>query len=128
MNITITGETKGQRFVVGVDGREHLLTGAIFKVLLRLVWASKLQNLPGKNIQNGWISRGAIQPEPLATKYLYCLNQAIGSGRGIVEKDGFRRVRLLIDRENIKVDCRALKDMPDYEIQKMAEELGKGKP
>ncbi len=126
--MTITGKTRAGRFVVtvendGREGREALLTLTIFKVLLRLVWALRAQNIEGKEIRDGWIPREKVVGSGLATRYLHRLKREIGGNCRVFESDNFGRVRLLIDRAKIVVDVEELKAIPDFEIQQMAGEL-----
>ncbi len=126
-SLTITGKTRHGRFVVtlkkGREDREVLLTPAIFKVLLRLVWALRVQNIEGKEIRDGWIPRKKVVGSDLATRYLHRLKLEIGSKDRVHESDAYGRVRLLIDRAKIVVDAEELKAIPDFEIQQMAGEL-----
>ncbi len=133
-SLIITGEVRAGRFVVtfgngdGAEGREALLTPAIFKVLLRLVWALRVQNVEAKEIRDGWIPREKVVGADLATRYLHRLKREIGGTDKVFESDVYGRVRLLIDRAKVVVDVPELSALPDFEIRQMAGDIDRVAP
>lgn len=118
--IEIEGTPVRERYLVRIDGHPITLTGKSFKYLVSLVWSRLTKD-------NGWVYKEELEQGYNQARYLYRLRQEIGRDFlpewPLYENNRSGYYRLMADRRQIKVNLDALKEIPDYEIQRMAAEL-----
>lgn len=118
--IEIEGTPVRERYLVRIDGHSITLTGKSFKYLVSLVWSRLTKD-------NGWVYKEELEQGYNQARYLYRLRQEIGRDFlpqwPLYENNRSGYYRLVADRRQIKVNVDALKEIPDYEIQRMAAEL-----
>ena len=119
-SIEIDGTPVRERYVVRIDGQPIKLTGKSFKYLVSLVWSRVTRD-------GGWLYKEDLEQGFNQSRYLYRLRQEIGRDFlpdwPLYENNRSGYYRLMIDRDKIKVNVDLLKDIPDFEIQKMASDL-----
>ncbi|MCP4567920.1 MAG: DEAD/DEAH box helicase [FCB group bacterium] len=119
-SIEIDGTPVRERFVVRINGQTIKLTGKSFKYLVSLAWSRLTKD-------NGWLYKEELEQGFNQSRYLYRLRQEIGRDFlpdwPLYENNRSGYYRLMIDRDRIKVNLNALKDIPDFEIQRMASDL-----
>ncbi len=118
--IEIEGTPVRERYLVRINGRPITLTGKSFKYLVSLVWSRLTKD-------NGWVYKDELEQGYNQARYLYRLRQEIGRDFlpewPLYENNRSGYYRLVADRRQIKVNVDALKEIPDYEIQRMAADL-----
>lgn len=118
--IEIEGTPVRERYLVRIDGHPITLTGKSFKYLVSLVWSRLTKD-------NGWVYKEELEQGYNQARYLYRLRQEIGRDFlpqwPLYENNRSGYYRLVADRRRIKVNLDALREIPDYEIQRMAAEL-----
>ena len=118
--IEIEGTPIRERYLVRIDGRPITLTGKSFKYLVSLVWSRLTKD-------TGWVYKDELEQGFNQARYLYRLRQEIGRDFlpqwPLYENNRSGYYRLVADRRQIKVNLDALKEIPDYEIQRMAADL-----
>ncbi len=119
-SIEIDGTPIRERFRIRIDGHPINLTGKSFKYLLRLVWSRLTQD-------NGWVYKEELEKGFNQARYLYRLRQEIGRDFlpdwPLYENNRSGYYRLAAQRDGLKVNVDALRDIPDYDIQQMALDL-----
>ncbi|MDD4052697.1 MAG: DEAD/DEAH box helicase [candidate division Zixibacteria bacterium] len=118
--IEIEGTPIRERYLVRIDGRPITLTGKSFKYLVSLVWSRLTKD-------TGWVYKDELEQGYNQARYLYRLRQEIGRDFlpqwPLYENNRSGYYRLVADRGQIKVNLDALKEIPDYEIQRMVADL-----
>ena len=133
IQLTITGQAKGRRLVVKINGTEIQLSNKSFRYLVRLAWARVKGKDADKSVSEGWIHRSEIDDRYVQKQNLHRLRVEVALQSPdadipwpVFESDGYGRVRLLADRKSITFE-KGVADLPDPEIQKMMAELKRRK-
>ncbi len=120
VSIEIDGTPMGERYLVRINGRPIQLTGKSFKYLVSLAWSRLTKD-------NGWVFKDELEQGFNQARYLYRLRQEIGRDFlpdwPLYENNRSGYYRLAAPRERITVNVEALREIPDYEIQRMATEI-----
>ncbi len=118
--IEIDGTPIRERFRVRINGHTVNLTGKSFKYLVKLAWSRLTKD-------SGWLYKEDLECGFNQARYLYRLRQEIGRDFlpewPLYENNRSGYYRLAADREGIKINVEALKEIPDYEIQQIALDL-----
>lgn len=119
-SIEIVGTLSRERYVVRINDRLFNLTGKSFKYLVGLVWSRLTKD-------DGWLYKEDLERGFNQARYLYRLRQEIGRDFlpdwPLYESNRLGYYRLVASRDKIKVNVNALRENPDYEIQRMATDL-----
>ena len=119
-SIEIDGTPVRERFLIRINGRPITLTGKSFKYLVRLVWSRLTKD-------NGWLYKDDLERGFNQARYLYRLRQEIGRdflpGWSLYENNRSGYYRLAADPDGLRVNVDALRGIPDFEIQQMAQDL-----
>jgi len=119
-SIEIVGTPIRERYAVRINDRPFNLTGKSFKYLVGLVWSRLTKD-------DGWLYKEDLERGFNQARYLYRLRQEIGRDFlpdwPLYESNRAGYYRLVANRDKIKVNLNALKENPDYEIQRMATDL-----
>lgn len=122
--LLITGTMLGRRSVVYINGNSRLLSGTSFNYLIRIA-AARIVTL------DGWMSRFDLGHghEDIVNSYLRKLRSEIHQKDfdwPVYESDNYKRIRLLIEPQNIKLD-NAIEFLPDAEIRLAVEKIKKSR-
>ena len=119
-SIEIDGTPVRERFLIRINGRTIGLTGKSFKYLVRLVWSRLTKD-------SGWLYKEDLEKGFNQARYLYRLRQEIGRDFlpdwPLYENNRSGYYRLAADPDDLRVNVDALRSIPDYEIQQMAQDL-----
>ncbi len=120
-SLQIDGASRGERFLMRVDGLPVSLTGKSFKYLVKLVCARLAQ-------ADGWIYKDDIEIGFNQARYLYRMRREIAAqlpsySWSVYENNRLGYYRLALDSAAISVNREALVNSPDYEIAQAAAAL-----
>ncbi len=120
-SLQIDGASRGERFLLRVDGLPVSLTGKSFKYLVKLVCARLGQS-------DGWIYKDDIEIGFNQARYLYRMRREIaaqlpGYRWSVYENNRLGYYRLALDSAALDVNRETLASSPDYEVAQAAAAL-----
>jgi DEAD/DEAH box helicase/Helicase conserved C-terminal domain len=125
-SLHVDGASRGERFMLRVDGLPVALTGKSFKYLIKLVCARLSQT-------EGWIYKDDIEIGFNQARYLYRMRREIaaqlpGYRWSVYENNRLGYYRLALDSAAIDVNRETLLNSPDYEVAQVAAALAEASP
>jgi hypothetical protein len=117
--VELDGSYERERYLVRIDGFPLRLTGKSFKYLAKLAF-SRLVN------DEGWVYKDDIEIGFNQARYLYRLKQEMKTGGfswPIFENNRLGYYRLDLEPSRIRLNLDNLKNHPDFELRRCAEEL-----
>ncbi len=120
-SLHVDGASRGERFMLRVDGLPVALTGKSFKYLVKLVCARLSQ-------PEGWIYKDDIEIGFNQARYLYRMRREIaaqlpGYRWAVYENNRLGYYRLALDSVAVDVNRETLLNSPDYEVAQVAAAL-----